>query len=177
VPFKNFVDGARLDDTDLNRYFLQQAHVIKSVDESVTSSIVMQDDNELFLALLANTQYWFECFIFYGANATADIRIDFTVPAGTTYDFTHSGLRLGHSTADGIDNVARSRFTEGSTFGTIGGINATTNAEIGVIPVEGRISTAGTAGNIRLQFCQDTSNATSTVVKANSVMIIQRLTV
>jgi hypothetical protein len=90
---------------------------------------------------------------------------------------THGGLRLGHATADGIDNVARSRFTEASTFGTIGGIHATLNTSIGVIPVEGKVITAGTAGNIRLQFCQDTSTAVNTTVKANSVMIIQRLTV
>lgn len=177
MPFKNFIDGSRLDDTDLNRYWLQQAHVIKSADESVTNSTTMQDDNHLVLPLLANNEYWLECFIIYGANATADIRIDFTIPAGTTHDFTHGGIRLGHNTADGFDNISRSRFQEISTQGTVGGFHATANTDLGVIPLEGKIVVGGTAGNIQFQWAQNTANATATVVKANSLMVLQRLTV
>lgn len=177
MPFKNFIDGSELDDTDLNRYWLQQAHVIKGSDESVTSSITLQNDDELVLPLLANTDYWLEAFILYGANATADFKLYFTVPSGTVYDLLHNGLRTGHASADGIDAVSRARFTQASSGGTPGGINATTNADIAICPVEGRVIVGGTSGNITLQWCQAVSNATATVVKAGSCMIIQRLTV
>lgn len=183
MPFKNFVDGSRLDDVDVNRYWLQQAYVSKTVDESVTSSITLQDDDELVLPLLANTDYWFECFILYGASVTSDLRLLFTIPSGTVYDLVHNGIRSGHVTTDplpvqaGIDTVSRAQFTQASSGGVPGGINATGNTNVAVCPVEGRVIVGNTAGSIRLQWAQNTSSATATIVKASSIMILQRLTV
>lgn len=177
LPFRNFVDGSHLYAFDLNTYWLQQVHVIKQSDESVVSSTTLQDDNELSLPLLANTDYWLEGFIMYGANQSADIRIMFSVPSGAVFDICHNGLRLGHVGGNGVDNLSRSRITQLSSGGTIGGIHATANTSLGVIPLEGRVIVGNTPGDLVFRWAQNTSNATATVVKADSLLVMQRLTV
>lgn len=182
MPFRDFVNGSRLDDTDVNRYWLQQAHIIKSVDEQVVNSATLQNDDELVLPLLANTDYWLECFIKYGAHQDMDLKINFSVPSGTTFDLVHNGLRTGHISTDpapvgsGIDTVSRAQFTQASSGGTPGGVG-TSNAATVVCPVEGRIIVGGTAGNIQMTWSQATALAGSgTIVRAGSCMILQRLT-
>jgi hypothetical protein len=176
MPFKTFADGQRVDDTDLDRYFIQQAHIIKGSDESRASTTTLTAVSDLVLPLLANTQYWMELFIMYGAIQAADISVGFTVPAGTTYDMTHGGLRTGHTAGDGFDNISRFRHTVGSSA-TAAGKDAAVNTAITVVPIEGTVVTAGTAGNLAFTWAQATSSGTATVVKANSLMILQRLTV
>lgn len=182
MPFKDFVNGSRLDDTDVNRYWLQQAHVIKTVDEQVVNSTTLQNDDELFLPLLANTDYWLEGFIKYSAPESRDIRINFSLPSNTQFDILHNGLRSGHVSTDplpvrvGLDNVSRSRFTEVSTGGTIGGIGSD-NSEIGVIPLEGRIIVGNNSGTLQMTFAQvSAASGTGTVVRSGSCLILQRLT-
>lgn len=176
MPYKNFVDGSLLTAADVNRYWLQQVHIFKTVDEQVVNSAVLQDDDELVLPLLANTDYWLECFIKYGAHTTMDFRVMVSVPAGTTIDLLHNGLITSHATGDGIDAVSRARMQVGSSGGTPGGRDASNTPTL-ICPLEGRVIVAGTAGNITLRWAQSTAAAGSgTVVRAGSVMILQRLT-
>lgn len=182
MPFKNFVDGSLLTAADVNRYWLQQVHVFKTVDEQVVNSATLQADDELVLPVLANTDYWLECFIKYGAHQDMDFRVMVTVPAGTTIDLLHNGLRTGHDTpyvapvSAGIDVVSRARMQIGSSGGTPGGVG-TSNAATSICPLEGRVIVGANAGNLTLVWAQATALAGSgTVVRAGSLMILQRLT-
>ena len=173
MPFRTFSDDEVLTAALVNRYWIQQAHVIKTVDETVTSSNTAQDDNQLVVPLLANSSYWFECFLIYDGIQAADIKIGFVVPAGSFLNWTHGGLDTGSAGING--EVSRANRTSGN--GNAGCPNASTGGNLAYMPVEGRITTAGTAGNLQLQWSQDVANATGTVMKADSVMIVQRLTV
>lgn len=173
MPFKQFADDEVLTFDVVNRYFVQQTSVIKSADETVTSSTTFQNDDHLLVSVLANSQYFVEFFLIYDAIQAADIKIQWTAPAGATFDWTHGGLGTSATATSG--SVSRNYRTI-SDIGTIGGpaAGAGTNA---VIPGEGRLVTSGTAGTFRLQWAQNTSSATGAIVRANSVLIVQRLTV
>lgn len=173
MPFKTFNDDEVLTADVVNRYFIQQHSVIKTADETVVNSATAQNDDELFIPVLANTQYFVEFFIIYDAIQAADIKIMFTAPTGATFDWTHGGL--GTSATASVGPVSRNYRTL-SDVGTIGGPSSTSGTNA-VIPGEGRLVTGASAGTFRFQFGQNTASATGTVVKANSLLIAQRLTV
>lgn len=137
--------------------------IIKATDESVTSSTTMQDDDELLVALDANTRYAFDALITYDAPAAGDIKMQFTVPAGAT------GRRFVHyqgTTANSC--LSSTQSTHGSAIGTsvsVGGPAAGTPCEV---TISGYVKTAGTSGTLRLQWAQDTSDATASIVKEGS---------
>lgn len=143
--------------------------VRKAADESVTSSTTMQDDDELLVALDANSHYIFHALISYDASTTGDIKMQFTVPSGA------SGRRHSlhaQSTATSCSSSAQSTWGGPITTAitSIGGTGAVCEALI-----DGYVSTSGTSGNLRLQFAQDVSDATASIVKAGSFIQWRKL--
>lgn len=173
MPFKTFVEDEVLKADDANRYFVQQTSVVKSSDETVTSSTTFQNDDELFVSVVANAQYFVEFFVIYDAVQAADIKIEWSAPTGSTFDWTHGGL--GTSATGSTGSVSRNYRSLGD-IGTIGGPSASGGA-LAIIPGEGRLVTSGTAGLFRFRWAQNSSNSNGTIVKANSVLIVQKLTV
>lgn len=180
MPFKQWTDEEVLNDFDLDKYLVQQVSAIKEADESVISSISVQDDNELVVPLLANSRYFVEFFIIYTAIEAADLRIGWSVPTGASMDWTHSGLAGGHPTG-GTDNSAigrssRTHLTE-SEEGWVGGAQDSGSNVINcTVPGEGHVETGGFDGNLQFRWAQWTSNATASIVYANSLIIAQKLT-
>jgi len=174
MPFRTFSDHEVLTASLVNKYWIQQHHVIKTADETVTSSITPQPDNELVVPLLANTDYWVECMIIYDGIQAADILVGWTYPASTAIDWTYGGLHIGATV--GSDRVSRSSRTETQT-GDAGCPNAATGTSNAILPIEGIVRTSGTAGSLTLTWAQRATNATGTIVRAGSLMILQRLTV
>lgn len=173
MPFKQFADDEVLTYDVVNRYFVQQTSVIKSTDETVTNSASTQNDDELSVNVLANSQYFVEFFIIYDTIQAADIKIFWVGPAGITFDWTHGGLGTSATATSG--SVSRN-YRQLSDIGTIGGPSATSGTNA-IIPGEGRLVTGANAGLFRFQWGQNTANATGTIVRARSVLLVQRLTV
>lgn len=173
MPFKQFSDDEVLTFDVVNRYFVQQHSVIKPSDETVTSSATLQNDDHLFVPLLANSQYFIEFMLIYDTINTADLQVRFTGPVGCSMDWTHGGL--GTSAASSVGSISRN-YRNISNIGTIGGPAAALGT-VCVAPGEGRVVTTGTAGTLNLQWAQNASIATGTTIKAKSVLIAQRLTV
>lgn len=173
MPFKTFSDGEVLTEADIDKYWIQQVSVIKTADETVTNSTVLQPDDELILPLLANSQYWLEVFLIYDAIQAADLKLGWSYPTGAVLDWSHGGLRGGATST--VDNISRTYLDE-TGFPWVGGPNAAAPS-IAVVMGEGIMVTSGTAGNLTLRFCQNALSATGTVIKANSLMIAQKLTV
>lgn len=173
MPFKQFADDEVLTYDVVNRYFVQQTSVIKPGDETVASSITLQNDNDLAVSVLANSQYFVEFFIIYDAIQAADIQIGWTAPSGATFDWTHGGL--GTSAVASVGAVSRN-YRVLADVGTVGGPAAASGTKA-VIPGEGRLVTGVNAGTLQLRWAQNVSNVTGTIVHANSVLIVQRLTV
>jgi hypothetical protein len=169
MPFKTFVDGAVLQaDADVDRFFIQQTHVIKSADESVTSSTTLQNDDQLAVPLLASSHYWIEAFLIYSAATASDLSLAISVPTGAALYWSHGGLRGGATSS--VDNISRT-FVDETGTGWIGGTGGDA-----VVMGEGHVTTGVTAGNLQIRWAQNTSGATATIVKAGSILIAQRLT-
>jgi hypothetical protein len=170
MPFKQWGATELIKAVDANRYWLQQDWVIKPSDESVVSSITVQNDDHLFLSLAANTQYWFETFIIYDGHLDGGFRLNWTIPASAAIHWTHGGLRASAGTS--VGEVSRTAFTDTVNPAQIGCVTGSVTTVVG----EGRITTAGTAGTMRARWAQLTSHATATRVLTGSALLVTRLT-
>lgn len=163
-----------LDAADMTQYFVQQSVVIKSADESVTSSTTLQDDNDLQMTVSANTKYWVEVFLIYNAMASADCKISYLGPVGATMEWVSDGH--GSAAAATIDVVSRSYQTLGTTP-SHGGVESPAGTPVNMAAVhKGLLTVGATAGLFKLQWAQLASIATATKVIANSTMILTRVT-
>jgi len=173
MPYKQFSDDEVLTEADMDRFWIQQHSIIKTSDQSVTNSTVLVPDSELTVPILANTQYWLEVFLIYDAIQAADLKLGWAYPAGMTLDWSHGGLRGGATST--VDLISRTYLDE-TGFPWIGG-PAAAAPSIAVVMGEGVVVSSGTAGNLTLRFAQNALSATPTIMKANSLLILQKLTV
>ena len=140
---------------------------LKTVDESVTSSTTLQNDDTLLHPVEASTTYEFEALLALTGNVTGDFKMAFTFPAAST---CYWGA-VGPSSADagfGTAGSAQLAATFGSASGTAVAYSGSTTAV--VILVKGVLVVSTTPGNLQLQWAQNTSNGTATVVKAGSYL-------
>lgn len=169
--FKTFATNEVMDAAEMTQYFMQQAVIIKSADETVTSSTVLQADNDFVMAVSANTDYYFESLIIYGADPAADIKCDWDGPAGATLDWCSDGIT--QSATATLDQVSR---TAQSISGTPSHGGITNNTTLLVCMHKGLLRVAGTAGNLTLTWAQNTSNAAGSTIKADSLLLLTRVT-
>lgn len=135
-------------------------YVYKTADETVTTSTTRQQDDHLFVTLLANTRYAFELFLAH----TGDINFAFSSPAGSTIYWGGDVIPTGTGSSAG----SVYRLLAGSSPAVVTDISGGSfNAFFA--PVKGVIATAGTAGDLRLMWAQPSASG-STVIKANSWM-------
>lgn len=169
MPLRTFISGERPSASDFNRYFMQQHSVVKSADEFVTSSTVLQQDGHLFAPVDANTDYWVWCLIFYTGDAAAgDCKINWDAPAGATFDWVSDGLGSGATGSVSIVSRNWQSIAGSPAPGTIGTDTA--------CPVKGLLRVGGTAGVLELTWAQLTSSANPTVIYAGSTLLVRRLT-
>lgn len=134
------------------------ARIIKSADQTVVSSTTLVDDDELTVALKANSRYYFMLWIFFSGNLDPDFKYTFTIPAGTTN-------RRGFS-----------NYNAGGTEGTTIPVTDVTSAFLGaqaefyLVPT-GYVITDG-AGQFTLQWAQNTSDIDPVIVKAGSTLVM-----
>lgn len=182
MPFKQWTDGEVLTESDLDRFLVQQSHVIKTLDESYSSGVggLIQDDNELFIPVLANSHYHLEYMLVYTAKEGEDMEIGWSVPTGSVLEWTHGGLAGGHPSG-GTDNTAIGRISRNklstTTQGWIGGVeNGSAEVILSGVPGEGHLRTAGTAGNLQFRFGSHFSSAVGIILYAGTTIILQKLT-
>ena len=141
--------------------------VIKGADQSLASNTTLQNDNALFLPVVANASYLFECYLDYegGTQGSSDLKWTFAVPAGGTlryqpvYFNTSGVVQASTSTGSGINTAG----TNGA--GTLRGVTMTGSLIMGSL-----------AGTLQLQWAQFTSNATPTIVHAQPLLSLWRVT-
>lgn len=125
----------------------------KNSDESVQNSSTLQPDDHLVLALQANKKYIVDGMIFVSAgSATPDLKITFASTTGSTFVIGY----LNDSSNEVLSGVTSSNIP-------LPGSNT-------FIPIyfSGTITTAGTAGDLTLQWAQNTANANATTIHAGS---------
>lgn len=160
----DFQDGQGVDEGDLdpivkNVDWIRNKRIlyaIKPIDEFVTSSTTFQDDDDLSIILEASTIYHLEFEGVYQGPATPGFKTIFVGPSGIT------GLLQG---------VVMS----GATFN---GVNVTTQLNWGASPgggqswfrVNSRLVVSTTGGVFKLQWAQQTSSASSTILRAGTFL-------
>ena len=138
------------------------ARVVKKVDETVTSSSTLQDDDELKVALSANKTYGIMLFILLESSFTPDYKHAFTIPSGATITGNHSTAELYHG------NAASGDISADMTASASG----TSTATISHFLIMGRVIVGGTAGDVQYQWAQDVSDAAATKVLEGSYFVV-----
>lgn len=135
--------------------------VVKSANESVTSSTTLQDDDHLVFAIGANEQWVATYSISMSTAGPPGCRFAITVPAGATMEA--SGAVEGKS--------GGRTATSGTAF-----INDATNATANPIAtIRVWVSNGATAGNVTLQWAQGTSDASSLTLLTGSFLLARKV--
>ncbi len=168
-----FYAGQRITAAKLEKFV--PLYVIKGSDESVASSTVVQDDDELFIANIppGDWEILGEFWVAGTSGINQDIKYGWTFAAGT---LTWSGIGLHPDWANSAGNrdvVAEGNVLDSSSpsdaraYGTVTGGNIPTQ-------ITGLMSNTAT-GTLQLQWAQNTSNADDTTLKAGSWFRLRRL--
>lgn len=127
---------------------------VKQVNESVISTIGLQDDNELTFPIGANEEWTYRFVIQANSNAAADLRFAVTAPGGAV-------CQTAFSDPEGASSVGQ--YGCGVTSASVPG-----NTAVDLYEVTGRVQNGVTPGNVTLQWAQFTSSASNTIVYAGS---------
>lgn len=150
----------------------------KLFDEGVTSSIVLQPDNDLLLPISANATYTMTGLLFVTCTTdTGDIQVGFSFPSGARIDYAGWGPHIGSisgsggSSSGGIGEwVARAGQTTSPTqTSPYGAAQLVTSVNI-----SGLVTTGATAGSLTLMWTQQLAAGTTTV-KAGSWLRLERV--
>ena len=167
-----------LDKTNLDHLETQYDEAIKTVrktaDETVNNSTVQQNDDELLFAVAANEVWVFDLYLLFTSSLVADFQFGFTAPVGCTlhWGVIGTGASVGYYTW-GLNAV---------------GVNPTGLLIVtAVLPVAGggadimgvrstiMVINGVNAGNIQLQWAQNTGEASDTKVLTNSCIIAHKI--
>lgn len=136
----------------------------KTADETVNNSATMQDDNDMVLAVAANATYQIEGAWYYNTGTTPDIKMQFTFPAGLTMFYVVEGVAVSTSVLGQFKSIQ-------TTVSILEGV-----AGDRIATIEGLVIVSSTAGNLRVQWAQNTANASDTKMLAGSYIKLMRLT-
>jgi hypothetical protein len=132
------------------------ARIVKKADETITSSTVMQDDDELKFTPTINKTYGILLMLFINSHTTPDFKYAVTVPTGAT------ALKI-----DGQWSSSTNRGTlDWETADEIGGFGADE-----VVSVWGRLIMSSNAGDFTVQWAQQNSDANDTKVLQGSYLV------
>lgn len=131
--------------------------VVKAADEIVSNSNVLQDDDELLVALEAESVYHFLLVMRGISTVGADWRVCMTAPAAT----------VGAVTWLVTGAVSNTPFGTGTTPAA----NGTSQVIIGT----GIAHTGGSAGDLTFQWAQSTAEVSDTTVYEGSYLILTKV--
>ena len=144
--------------------------VVKAATETVTPSTTYQDDDELFLPVEANAVYRFDMLLLHSSGTTGKFKMQFTAPTGATVAWGVIGVHTSVTLSNPVTDVSMPSRTLTDILG-LGGGNLTGTTAL----ISGSITTSSTAGNLTLQWAQNTSDAAATQVRAGSTLSMKRV--
>jgi len=134
------------------------AAIVKKVDESVSNTNTLQDDDELVVALSANKTYCGFIIIYLVSGSIPDYRFSFTLPTGATGEKMAVG-GLWRNSVQATQDIT----------------NAEAEATNGLLQTFAqyfRIIMGSTAGDVNYQFSQQTIDGGATITKQGATLII-----
>lgn len=160
----------------LNRYLSDLARAVNTVEWNVVkkaSSTVQNNtaayvsDADLVFPAAASTKYTFRGVLFFDTSATADFKFQLAGPASPTLlRFQHTVVIPGGSALSSIAvDSAYSTSVAVTGAGTSGGY----------VQFDGILHNGTTAGEVALQWAQNTADASNTTVLAGSYLEWMRI--
>lgn len=141
----------------------------KPGDGAVVNTTTLASDGDLVIPMAANAVYTIECFLIYSSSTVADIRFVLAGPSGATGII--SARNMDTTTSGFSGSIDCGTVSLGSNWGA-GGWGASSNA---TSRATGTVITSSTAGNLQLQFAQNTAEVSTTTLRANSWMKLTRI--
>jgi len=129
--------------------------IVKQVNETQNSNIVLTNDSELFFEAIANHVYLVKVFFFWNSAANADIQTAFTIPAGATMTRCDGAWQVGN-------DVSEADWEVGDPVGTDGTDSTTA--------VYGRLVMGATSGRVNLVWAQVTTQVSDTIMFQGSTI-------
>ncbi len=129
--------------------------VYKTSDQSLASSTTLQDDTQLKFTIGAGETWDFHMNV-AAAGAAGDLNVGITAPAGATCNW---GASVAQNT-DSYGNMAC-----GASTGIL-----TMTSHDALVYVDGSVTAGASGGTVTLQWSQNTSSGTATVVRAGSYL-------
>lgn len=162
-----FVTGNVPTADQVNVWFVNTKFAYKTANLSRASTTVVADDPDLQLTVAANSVYLMTGVVKHLSQATVDLSVKWSAPAGASFDWSASTVALtGTGSAD--DVVYAGSIIDNPGFGGIAGVNVP-------IFVSGMLITTGTAGSLKLQWAQVVSSASSSTVLSGSFIDLRRV--
>jgi hypothetical protein len=141
----------------------QRLSARKTADTTITSNTTPSADPHLTVAVVANAVYEIEGVLFAtSASTTPDITLSINGPTSSAGWWSTVAATFG-STAD-PDTVR----VVASAIGSIRAYGIPVGGSVFGMPIFGMVETAGTAGDVSVQWSQNTSSATGTTLKIYS---------
>lgn len=141
---------------------------MKTTDNSVTSNATLASDTQLQVAVVANATYQLEMFLDYSSATAADAQFSLAVPASATWKVAPFGMTAATAATSGSLETAPA-----TTGGIVLGGNAV-GVHVSATPA-GWVKTAGTAGNVTVQWAQSVLTASATVLYTGSWIRLTRV--
>lgn len=138
---------------------IQQHIVIQGADQEVVSSTTPVDSS-IAIEVEANARYIFQTRLSYGSSTAGGMRVTWSGPSGSAMGRYIQAATAG-TVADSADIVTRVRAM--GTQQVVGG-----GLAFAFYEEEGDVRTAGTPGTMLLSFAQGTSDASPTILRADS---------
>jgi hypothetical protein len=148
-----FTAGQKVRALELNRGIPNLVRA--SADTTVVSSTTLVNATGLVQAVEADALYWWRLLLSYDTGTTPDLKVAWTVPTGSTGFWGVAG-----ATARASAYAATTVFLDGANTLAV---------------LEGYLDTSSTAGSLQLQFAQNTSTASNSIVRTGSVLSLARL--
>ncbi|MFE3762264.1 hypothetical protein ACFXPI_10925 [Streptomyces sp. NPDC059104] len=150
------------------------APIFKAADQSVTNSTTNVNDNHLLSAVAANATYIITGMLLYSARTDTDVKIGFSGPSGAAMDWIAHAQSQDGTGGLASTGVVVDKQSIGNTSFPLGGFGAE-NTTIMTAPLWGRLVTSSTAGTFQLNWAQRVSNATASIMRANSWILLTRV--
>jgi len=141
---------------------------VRKVADEAINSVTIQNDDHLLLPVAANAVYLLEWWLRMDGPAANDFKYSWVGPAGATMVWSSLGLNIGDAT-----NLPQTS-QDGPTIGTViqhGTVAASTFTHV---RGRGQLVTAGTAGNLQMQWAQVVA-AASTTLRIGSHLMAHRV--
>lgn len=158
--------GEVLTAADVNDWFVPVA-AVKGSDQPVTSSTTLVNDTALYVPVANPATYDVVLKLIYegAAVGTGDLKFTLVAPSGASLDWT--------ATYSDTAGTVKSGQWEGSSYTVAAGTSGSGIKHM--LVAHGTLITTTSGGNLQVQWAQNTSSATATIVHAGSSLTARRI--